>query len=245
MASTVDPNTTLVAASVRSSPLLRDDADVGSFNYLENAPAAAVAPNLEVADPDGLIASASITVTGWLNGQDALSFTPQGSITSNCDATNGNLSFTGAATPAVYQTLLRSVSYSNSSNAPNTGARTVNFQVNDGGSVDNLSNTYSRTVSVTAVNDAPVLGGTDIAALSYTENAAATAIVPNLTVADVDSSNLTGAMVSVTGWMNGQDSLTFGSAVGVTPTYNATLGTISFAGSASLVSYQTLLRSVS
>lgn len=57
LASTVDPNTTLVAASVRSSPLLRDDADVGSFNYLENAPAAAVAPNLEVADPDGLIAT--------------------------------------------------------------------------------------------------------------------------------------------------------------------------------------------
>ena len=44
----------------------------------------------------------------------------------------GVLTLTGTATVAQYQAALRSVQYDNTSDNPNTAARTVTFVVNDG-----------------------------------------------------------------------------------------------------------------
>ena len=62
---------------------------------------------------------------------------------------------TGAATLAAYQTALSAVRFNNTSNTPDTTARTLDVTVNDG-LVD--SNIAHATVTVTAVNDAPVTG---------------------------------------------------------------------------------------
>ena len=43
------------------------------------------------------------------------------------------MTLTGSATKAQWQTALQSITYNNTSDAPNTGNRTVNFVVNDGG----------------------------------------------------------------------------------------------------------------
>ena len=87
-------------------------------------------------------------------------------------------------------------------------------------SANHASNIVTSTVTVTPVNDAPVLnahGGS----LSYTENQAATAIDTALTVSDVDSANLAGATVSITGnFASGQDVLGFTSQNGITGSYN-------------------------
>ena len=70
-------------------------------------------------------------------------------------------------------------------------------------------------INVIAVNDAPVLAALEGAALSYTENAAATPVTATLTVADVDSANLTAATVQLTtNYANGQDLLEFTSQLG-------------------------------
>ena len=66
------------------------------------------------------------------------------------------MTLTGSATKADWQTALRSVTYNNTSDNPDTGNRTLNFAVNDG---TYNSNTAAKTVSVTAVNDAPGAGG--------------------------------------------------------------------------------------
>jgi len=57
----------------------------------------------------------------------------------------GVLTLSGTASPADYQDVLRSVSYSNTNPTPTIGTRTINFVVNDG-LVDSL--TASRNVGV-------------------------------------------------------------------------------------------------
>jgi hypothetical protein len=97
---------------------------------------------------------------------------------------------------------------------------------------------------VNALNDAPVVT-TTAGNLSYTENAAATAIDPGLTVTDVDSANLTGATVAITGnFASGQDVLAFTNQLGITGNFNSGTGVLTLIGTTTVANYQTALRSV-
>ncbi len=127
-------------------------ASVGTTAATENVPLA-VDTGITVTDTDSTnMASGTVTVgSGYTAGQDVLAFTNQNGITGSWNAPT--LTLTGSATKANWQTALRSITYNNTSNTPNTGNRTINFVVNDG-SVN--SNTAAKTVSVAAVNDAPV-----------------------------------------------------------------------------------------
>src|SRR5205823_2894894 len=105
---------------------------------------------------------------------DVLGFSTQNGISGSYNSATGVLTLSGTASLANYQTALRSVTYANSSENPSGADRTISFQVNDGGAVDNLSNLATSTVHVTPVNDHSIVSAG--AALSYTENQAATAI---------------------------------------------------------------------
>src|SRR5262249_59333357 len=74
----------------------------------------------------------------------------------------------------------------------NPTARTLTTLVSDG----SLSASTTSTVNISAVNDAPVFTGT--AGASYTENAAAVAIVTAAAVSDVDAANFNTGSVTVT-----------------------------------------------
>ena len=104
---------------------------------------------------------------------------------------------------AQWQAAYRAVTYTNSSDTPNTSNRTISFQVNDGALNSNLG---TQTVSVAAVNDAPVVttaGGTTAA----TEQVAV-AIDPTVTVTDPDNTTLVSGTISITGnFQSGQDVL--------------------------------------
>ncbi|MCA9179762.1 MAG: hypothetical protein KDB14_35140, partial [Planctomycetales bacterium] len=65
------------------------------------------------------------------------------------------ITFDADCTPAIAQDVLRAIAYSNSSDAPSTLTRTVRVTVNDGDGND--SNQPTLDITVTAVNDAPVL----------------------------------------------------------------------------------------
>ena len=95
--------------------------------------------------------------------EDVLSFTDQFGITGSYN--NGVLSLTGSATPTQYETVIRSVVYSNLSEDPTPGARTVEIVVNDG---DIDSDPVFRNVEVNPVNDAPVLTSIERQSASYT-----------------------------------------------------------------------------
>ncbi|HLL89182.1 MAG TPA: tandem-95 repeat protein, partial [Tepidisphaeraceae bacterium] len=216
-----------------------------SLVYIENAAATAITSTLVVADVDNTsLSGATVSITGdYASGEDVLAFTNQNGITGVWNSVSGVLTLSGTATVAQYQAALRSVTYANSSDSPSTLTRTVSFTVNDGSA---SSNTATRGIAVTAVNDAPTLTGIEGTALAYTENAAATAITSTLVVADADNTNLTGATVQITGnYQSGQDVLAFANQNGIAGSWNSATGTMTLSGTATIAQYQAGLRSVS
>src|SRR6202011_4835680 len=156
--------------------------------YTENQAATAIDPSVTVSDVDNTnMASASVAISvGFAVGQDVLDANVTGtSIGKSYNTATGVLALTGSDTKAHYQQVLDSVTYFNSSDNPSGADRTINYTVNDGAL---NSNTSTSTVHVTPVNDAPVVTATGN--LAYTENQAATAIAPSLTVTDPDNTTL-------------------------------------------------------
>ena len=188
------------------------------------------------------LSSATVSITaGFASGEDTLAVVNQNGISATYNAGTGVLSLSGSATVAQYQAALRSITYFNSSNNPSTATRTISFVVNDGALA---SNTATRNISISAINDAPVVG-TSASVLLYNENDPATPIDPGLTVVDVDNINLTSATIRIdAGFVASEDGLVFNDQNGISGSYNVATGVLSLSGSASVADYQTALRSV-
>ena len=116
---------------VNDAPLV--SASAGSMAYVENAGSIVIDSGVRVADPDSLIAGATVAITtNFTASQDDLAFTDQLGLTGVYHDTNGVLTLSGTATVGAYQTALRSVTYVNVSDAPTALSRTIEFQVTDG-----------------------------------------------------------------------------------------------------------------
>ncbi len=100
--------------------------------------------------------SMTVTITNRLNGTlESLAANTSGtSITANYNSTTGELTLTGTDTVSNYQQVLRSITYNNSSEAPDTTARLITIQAADAFVQSNIA---TATINITAVNDAPVL----------------------------------------------------------------------------------------
>src|SRR5439155_10638786 len=168
-----------------------------------------------VTDVDNLtLASGTVQITGNnQSGEDVLAFTNNNGATFGNIApaayvpATGLLSISSAgstATLAQWQNALQAVTYNNTSQNPNTTARTVSFKVNDG---TTNSNTATRNVTVIAVNDAPTI--TSPASFSINEDTQFTFTGGNaLSVADVDAAS--GTVNLTIGATNGFITLTTG-----------------------------------
>ena len=144
------------------------------------------------------------------------------------DATTGTLTYTATGDTNGTATFSVTLSDDGSNTPPNS----------------NTSAAQQFTITVNAQNDNPVVT-TTAGDLSYTENAAATAIDPGLTVTDGDSPNLTGATVAITsGFVSAQDTLGFMDQLGITGSYNTGTGVLTLTGTTTVANYQTALRSV-
>jgi Ca2+-binding RTX toxin-like protein len=222
------------------------DASGGSLTYTENQVASAIDAVLTVSDVDSAnLAGATVAITSnFQSGQDVLGFANQNGISGSYNAGTGVLTLSGSSSVANYQTALRSVTYFDISDNPSGATRTISYQVDDGAGVNHASNVVTAAVTVTPVNDAPLANAAG-GGLSYTENQAASAIDTVLTVSDVDSTNLAGATVAITGnFQPGQDVLGFANQNGISGSYNAGTGVLTLSGSSSVANYQTALRSV-
>ena len=230
----------ITVTPVNDAPVL--NATGGSLAYTENGAAAAIDPGLTVTDADSAnLTGATVQITtGCAPAEDVLGFTDQLGISGSYTAASCTLTLSGAATVAAYRTALRTVTYANSSNNPSTTARTASFIANDG----TATGSATRGITVTAVNDAPVLNATG-GSLAYTENGAAAAIDPGLTVTDADSVNLTGATVQITtGCAPAEDVLGFTDQLGISGSYTAASCTLTLSGATTVAAYQTALRTV-
>ncbi|GAB3626851.1 hypothetical protein GCM10027419_17020 [Pandoraea terrae] len=216
---------------------------------------------ITVSDADNAtLASATVAITGnFHSGEDVLAFTndgtTMGNITASYNSTTGVMTLTSAgasATIAQWQAALRSVTYTDSSDAPNTSNRTISFTVNDG-IAD--SNAATKTVSVTAVDDSPIAtssGGTTAFTEGNNVTSTPVAIDSGITVSDADNTTLASATVAITGnFHSGEDVLAFtndGTTMGnISASYNSGTGvmTLTSAGAtATTAQWQAALRSV-
>nr|GFC00267.1 hypothetical protein [Tanacetum cinerariifolium] len=101
-------------------------------------------------------------------------------------------------TSATYQTILRSVTYSNSSATPNTATRTVSFVGNDGSLASAPATkdiTFAATTTVVSIVQAGA-SPTNASTVAYTVTFANTVTGVNTSNFTVNSTNLTGASVA-------------------------------------------------
>ncbi|MFB2120915.1 DUF4347 domain-containing protein [Parapedobacter sp. 2B3] len=150
------------ATPVNTAPTLT--ASAGTTAFIEGT-AIAIDNALTVTDTDNTtLASATVSISGnFQSGQDVLVFTSNPATMGNITISSNNagvLTLTSAgatATLAQWQTALRSITYNNTSDNPNTANRTVSFVVNDG--TDN-STAATKMVSVTAASDDCIISAT-------------------------------------------------------------------------------------
>ncbi len=131
-----------------------------------------------------------------------LSATTVGTVTQNSGGTL-ILTFNANATSAAVDEILQSVTYSNSNEDPPTSAQ-INFTFNDmnsgtQGTGGALSDSGSVTVTITPINDIPVISNLDTDALAYDEGDGAQIIDQggNAAVADVDSADFNTGLLTV------------------------------------------------
>jgi len=230
---------TVTVTAVNDAPTITAGA---TMNYTEADPATVIDGTITIADADSaVIEGATIRVTsGYVISEDLLGFTDTANISSAWDGA-GTLTLTGSATLAEYQEALRGVTYENTNALnPTSGSRTISFQVNDG---TDTSTPATSTVTVTSVNDLPVVSPDPLR--SFTEGDAALAVAPNLTLSDNDSTTMTGATVTIaSGYANGEDVLAFSDTANISGSWNASTGTLTLTGTDTVAAYQAALRTV-
>ena len=232
----------LTVSAVNSAPTI-SGVETVSLAYVEdNAPMSITASAL-VSDVDSInLTSATVKIsTGFKTAEDVLSFTNTLTITGAWDQTTGILTLTGTDTVAKYQTALLGIKYSNISQKPSVTGRTIAFQVYDGAL---WSTVTTRALTVTAVNDAPVISALETNTLMY-DGTTAIPITTQALVTDAELTQMTSASVQIsTNYQNGKDSLTYTAVGAIIFAWNAGSGTLTMTGSDSLANYQKAFRAV-
>ena len=176
---------------VNDAPVIDLDADdsegtAGSdfaVTFTENDPATLLedAADAVISDDDhATLQSLTVTLTNLVDaGAETLDATLGATpITKNYDTTTpgvGVLTLTGPATIAEFELVLRTVTYQNTSDNPDTTSRVITSVANDG---TDLSDPAISTVTIVAENDAPVA---DDATFNVDENSANGTVVGTVT----------------------------------------------------------------
>ncbi len=205
---------TINVAAVNDAPVIANFSGVASYTEGENP--VLLAPGVTISDVDSVdFATGILTVRVLVNSQttDRLSIRNEGVAAGDIGVSGssvlyGNVvigSFTGTTTltialnananAAAAQALLRNVTFHSVSLSPSTLTRTISATLTDG---DGGTSTSATTLlNVIAANSAPVIGAFDTS-VTYVENGAPVLLDTNATVADVDSFDLSGGVLSVT-----------------------------------------------
>jgi hypothetical protein len=216
----------------------------GAASYTEGGSAVAVDSGIAASDPDSTqLQGGTVSITSNFSSADgdSLNFTNTAAISGTYNSSTGVLTLTGNATVASYQTALRSITFSNTSENPSIATRTVSFQVTDTSAA--ASNVATRNVTVATANDAPVVT-TSPGSTSYTEGDPATTIDGSITVTDADDTNLESAQARVSANFESGDDLVFVNQNGISGVYNTGTGVLTMTGTSTVANYETAFRSI-
>jgi large repetitive protein len=244
----------------------------GPLVYNEGDAATVIDGGVTVGDPDSPNFGGgrlSVDLIEGATAADRLGIQPQGdlSLQGNVVSYNGGpigtfaggdgsdplvVTFNESATTEAVQALLGSIAFSVDSDSPSERPRAVRYVVTDGDG--GQSEAATQRISVTGVNDAPVvdLNGTTEGLDSTSDFAedGGPVIVGDagaLAVADSDDANIDGATVTLTNRPDGDDaeSLTADvSGTGISADYDRATGMLTLSGPASKAAYRDVLRTV-
>ncbi|WP_336771070.1 S-layer homology domain-containing protein [Paenibacillus sp. MMO-58] len=222
-----------------ADPVITATSGSASFAAGDNTASTPVIVDSGITVTDGVSAtleSATVAITGnFHSGEDVLGFindgATMGNISASYNAATGVMTLTSAGATAAlaqWQSALRSVTYTDTAVAPNTATRTISFGAIDG--AGNTSNTTTRTVTVTATDQTPVVtatGGTT----AYISGTSAVTIDSGVTVSDLDNTTLSSATVSISNGYRTGDTLVFVNTSSVlygniVASYNAATGVL-------------------
>ena len=242
--------TTTVITGAVFPPVLTGGSTLG---YTEEAPAAAINPTITVSSQSSpTLDSATISISAnYVANQDVLGFVNDGvsmgniAIQSNIGGVLTLKSAGATATVAQWQSALQAVTYFNPNWVLGTPlTKTVSFQVNDGANINPTSNVVQSTINITTVNDAPVLSNIEVNPIGFVQNTTVR-VTSTIRTSDVDSANLKGAIVQITGnYKAGQDLLQFANTPNILGSFNAVTGTLTLSGTDTVANYQAALRSI-
>ena len=152
------------------------------------------------------------------------------------------LTFTATVEASELQDILRSVTYDNTAEEPDSESRIIRFSVKDG-SRQESEHVYS-IVSISFVNDPPVLGLFSI--VNYDEGDGRKSVNLNLTILDNDNVTLINATAFITSALDlpreRLDVNTTGTKI--SKSYNNATGTLSLSGEDDMTIYETVLKSL-
>ena len=256
-----------IVGSVVSPPVVTGTSST-PLSWTETLPPAAppvitIAPGLAITDGStSQLSSATVSITAnFSSGEDVLGWNSAIAAANNITVSASAHSHTLTLTPtlpdvseslASFQAVLRSVTYSDSSQNPTTAPRTITFTVVDSNSItSSITANSQQVINLTAVNNPPKVttsAGTD----SYTGGTPAILVDPTVTVTDPDGGppnpgfnpNMVGATVSVAGGFASGDTLGFNNQAGISGSYNSATGVLTLTGSATPLDYQFALRAV-
>ena len=220
-----------------------------SLTYTEDATPLRIMNGALVVDVDSaMLAGATVRLTNAADGDaESLAATPVAGISAVYEEDALHLS--GAASPAAYQQVLRTVAYRNTSQDPDAADRLIEVTVSDASAT---SAPRTLLLRVQPVNDAPGLdldsssAGNDGTAVFYI-NRAPVELAPNLILTDPDNTTLKEVKVRITNLKNGQAELLSAdtsAAVNIETRYDATTGLLTLSGTDSVANYQLVLRSL-
>ncbi|WP_051574313.1 Ig-like domain-containing protein [Mycobacterium sp. URHB0044] len=237
---------TVLALPISAVPPLVTTIPVGPV-YSAGSPAVTLNPLVTVVDVDSPnLFGATVSIgSGFSSTTDTLGYVQGGSpVAGSYNPTTGVLTLSGTGTVAEYQAALRSVTFASTTGALAT-IKMVSIVVTDAQNVESLPGSVAVTVLAAPVNVAPLVA-TSLANVSYTAGGSAAVLDPAVTVVDLDSTNLFGAVVAIgTGFASATDTL--GYVQGGSPiagSYNPTTGVMTLSGTGTVAQYQAALRAV-
>ncbi|MES1166370.1 MAG: hypothetical protein ABUL68_00065 [Pseudomonadota bacterium] len=219
-------------------------------------------PSLAVLDSNG--AALVSIAANYQSGTDFLAFnntstTTFGNITGLFVP---NVSFAGpagtlvltlpsgsTATLGQWQSALNAITFTSTAANPNTAPRTISFKIYDG---VQFSTPVSKTVTVTAVNQTPIVT-TSTGATSFFVSGSAVPVDSGLTVSDGNNATLASAQITISNFQAGAEAVLFannpatmGNIAGAYVTTNGVTALVltSPGATATLAQWQAALRSV-
>ncbi|MFO0426818.1 MAG: metallophosphoesterase [Planctomyces sp.] len=189
------------------APVLSGTGD--TITWRVNTPPVLLFPSATVTDPDSPDFADGTLTLAYLSGGEStdelmirslgtgpgqistgpagtilLQGTPVGIYSGGLNGAPLVVNLTEAASQSAVQAILRNLTFRNTSQAPLNPGRTLRLQLTDGDGGTSLP--VTKTITVTPVNDAPVIAGFT-GSVTYVENASPVLFVPTAIVTDIDS----------------------------------------------------------